>query len=563
MTNVSNEALLRKLKLRADEEGISEEFPPLSVEQVSRCEKQLGFKLPELVRLVYTTIANGGIGTDALLGLIGGLTDENDQDASTIYDEWIKDDSVREDFDDENRDVKLDWIPGVIPVCHLGCSMYTVLDCNVPEGRMVQCDLEAANGAFKKLWKKGGREVFQLPGTPFAEWIGSWVDESKQLDVAPGAAPSKEKETPPLAQDQHEGETNAEYVLRKAADSGDANAMYELAHAIWHRDAKKSSFWLLSAANMGHPDACYQLATDLRDGRSDVYDWERAFEYSSKANHPQSFYIGGKHFDVQHRSSQFWNAARDWWEKRAEQGDAQAAYSLGAAQENGYYNNPDKETALKSYTRAAELGHVKAQALIGAMLAPADDGIKWLIKAAAEDDVSAQFNLWRYYSLDDRNWKLALKYLKAAAKTRTVAAPVDSIYATITASTAAPIMDSINAMIDLAKEYLSGTHIEADPARAIKLLERASKPIGMAEPSRLLGLFYKNDPRGADPIKAASWFRHGSERHDVECFYQLGLMYEEGVGVRQDSSRACIILKIAADKGHLQAAERLKTVRKC
>ena len=83
---ITKEELLLALKKKADAEGISEDFPPLTEKQIVRCEKELGIQLPEFVKLVYTRVANGGIGpSESLLGLKGGLGDDDDNDVVTLY----------------------------------------------------------------------------------------------------------------------------------------------------------------------------------------------------------------------------------------------------------------------------------------------------------------------------------------------------------------------------------------------------------------------------------------------------------------------------------------------
>ncbi|GHO49652.1 SMI1/KNR4 family protein [Ktedonospora formicarum] len=49
-------------------------FPPATEEQVQETERQLGFPLPPLLRLLYTEIANGGFGPgEGIVGTPGGF----------------------------------------------------------------------------------------------------------------------------------------------------------------------------------------------------------------------------------------------------------------------------------------------------------------------------------------------------------------------------------------------------------------------------------------------------------------------------------------------------------
>jgi len=91
-----------------------------------------------------------------------------------------------------------------------------------------------------------------------------------------------------------------------------------------------------------------------------------------------------------------WQAVHD----KAEQGDAQAQFTLGLSYSTGSGQPQDPKQAAKWYLRAAAQEHALAQFNLGLMLAtgtgvPTDRvaAIRWIRRAAAAGDASAQFYL--------------------------------------------------------------------------------------------------------------------------------------------------------------------------
>jgi len=62
------------------------DFNPLTSNEVSRAETQLGFGLPPLLRRIYGEVSNGGSGyAYGFLGLLGGMLNEDGNDAVAQY----------------------------------------------------------------------------------------------------------------------------------------------------------------------------------------------------------------------------------------------------------------------------------------------------------------------------------------------------------------------------------------------------------------------------------------------------------------------------------------------
>jgi hypothetical protein len=170
---MTTDELLKLLKDKADEDDIPEDFPPLTEDQVAQYEQEMGVKLPELLKLIYTKVANGGIGADCML--IPLYEEDSEESVHHMYLNWMKQQPVIEDFDDEDGDIIPEWIPGVIPLADMGCAMYALLDCNVEGGVVVNCDFDLGPVNFKQEWESSEEGFFDRPGVPFVEWITNWA----------------------------------------------------------------------------------------------------------------------------------------------------------------------------------------------------------------------------------------------------------------------------------------------------------------------------------------------------------------------------------------------------
>jgi hypothetical protein len=92
-------------------------FPVASPKAVGDAERQLGFKLPPLLKRVYLEVGNGGRGLGpgfGLLGLPGGYDNDDGWDVVKTSREMAAD---------------VDWWDRMIVVCDWGCAMRSCVDC--------------------------------------------------------------------------------------------------------------------------------------------------------------------------------------------------------------------------------------------------------------------------------------------------------------------------------------------------------------------------------------------------------------------------------------------------
>ena len=104
----------------------------------------------------------------------------------------------------------------------------------------------------------------------------------------------------------------------------------------------------------------------------------------------------------------------------------------------------------------------------------------------------------------------------------------------------------------------------ADNEEAKQWLERAEFQMlkkeaerGMAESQCSLGIIYMNGRDGVlqDYAEAMRWFLKAAKQDDAEAHYQIGRIYELGLGVKRNLKEAMIWYSKAAKRGHKLAED--------
>jgi hypothetical protein len=174
--------LIHRLTQRAqDGQLASDEIPapippPVSPRTVATTEQQLGFALPELLRLLYLQIGNGGFGPSyGILGLKGGATDERGNTLVGVN-------RAMRALARENRYWR--WPEGLLPLCRLGCGMYSCLDCARPrvpvlifDPNNLDADETEKNEAVLR-WTN----AFWHQEHSFVSWLEGWLDQRPERE---------------------------------------------------------------------------------------------------------------------------------------------------------------------------------------------------------------------------------------------------------------------------------------------------------------------------------------------------------------------------------------------
>lgn len=135
--------------LEAKAAGLVERLPllrPASEARLAQVEQMLGQPLPPLLRRLYLGLGNGGFGPG--YGLLRfGPGDEQLEDAVDLFRNW------------KRPKVSL------LPICHWGCGIYSLIDLSGPPWLMWACD---PNGPHEEL-------SYAREEVPFSVWLARWM----------------------------------------------------------------------------------------------------------------------------------------------------------------------------------------------------------------------------------------------------------------------------------------------------------------------------------------------------------------------------------------------------
>ena len=207
--------------------------------------------------------------------------------------------------------------------------------------------------------------------------------------------------------------------LKMVAESGDANAQYDLAwmydtggdNKILAKDTRKAAEWYEKAAVQGHVKAQAGLGMLYVNGDGVPKDYVKAVDWLQKAsaqgNADAQLNLGWLYRDGKGIPKDPAKAL-EWWQNAAERGFAHAQFTLGAIYNRGEGVPRDVAKALELWEKAVMQGYPDAQLNLGSMYYFGEgvpkDAVKatglWQ-KAAAHANTDAQYNLALAYYLGD------------------------------------------------------------------------------------------------------------------------------------------------------------------
>ena len=147
-------------------------FPPATEGQLAATEQALGFALPQLLRMLYTTVANGGFGPGyGLNGSVGGFGDTlaaNYQYAKKTN--RLVDITLYEKRQGPTQRLQLPFYvhpDRFLELCHWGCAIYSFLDC--------ARDRVFRGAAYREFYG------FTYEATSLFEWLDVWSKDQLQF----------------------------------------------------------------------------------------------------------------------------------------------------------------------------------------------------------------------------------------------------------------------------------------------------------------------------------------------------------------------------------------------
>jgi TPR repeat protein len=395
---------------------------------------------------------------------------------------------------------------------------------------------------------------------------------------------------------------------RRRAESGDAQAQYELGFAYWSgqdvpRDHGEALRWYEKAARQGVPYAQFELGQMIELGQGTKADQALAFQWfrsAAERDHPEAAYnlglsyFEGKGVDRSLSKAKTWlgrakelgypNAEQalsqldrvDDLRGEAERGEAEAAFELALAYGGDYWRvwPWDDVFEFQWSLRAASLGHVAAQYHVGYLYHQGEgtdrdlaEAFRWFTLSAEQGFGPAMLALGRLHDSG-------------------ALAPEDPARAAWWYARAAEA-GAVPALYFLALSHIDGRGVEKSEKEVERLLKEASDQ-GHEESSRLLTMYRVASSAsvtipgvmeaarrgfGEEAYKLALLYRFGfwelpqdrglflhwletaaAQGHD-KALYELGLIYENGDGVEPDEYKAWRYLVRAALRGH-KASDR-------
>jgi hypothetical protein len=136
-------------------------YSPAGRSVIVDAENKLGFRLPPLLREIYSELANGGFGPGyGLIGLTGGYTvEELALSEMSLVENYFYELSLGDEFFVDSSEVGVPWPEQLVEFCYLGCQGTYAVDCSHLAYPVRQTD-------FGKLLK---------PETTFDELMERWA----------------------------------------------------------------------------------------------------------------------------------------------------------------------------------------------------------------------------------------------------------------------------------------------------------------------------------------------------------------------------------------------------
>ncbi|MFA5027258.1 MAG: hypothetical protein WC713_05235 [Candidatus Methylomirabilota bacterium] len=232
----------------------------------------------------------------------------------------------------------------------------------------------------------------------------------------------------------------------------------------------------------------------------------------------------------------------------AQEGVAQAQFTLGVMYQHGQGVARDARQAVDLLGRAAAAGHAEAQAVLGIMLydgdgVPADQatGFRHLRQAAERGSVTAQAMAGSIQLFADgphRDHTAGLLWLQRAAE-----------------------QGSARARYSLGLAYRSGTGVVANWSEAVGWWRKAAEA-DHAGAQYYLGIsFLRGEGVAKDLAEGVRWVRRSADAGHARAQRRLGALYRDGEGVPKDEAAAVKYYQLAAGQGDEEAKKQLAALR--
>lgn len=292
-------------------------------------------------------------------------------------------------------------------------------------------------------------------------------------------------------------ERSLEY-LKMTVLWGDVSSAYELGGKfIYDKDPEKFAEGIKvyeDLAQRGEIEVLRTLAEifiyppsskdEKKDLKKGIYYYEKASELGDKHSTKKlsNIYICGECNNKKNDEIVDYKKAKFYNEKLAKQNDNEAYNNLAWLYHTGNGVEKDLDKAAEYYNKSGLLGN--------------SDGYY----SAA----------WVYYDSEKKDYKKAFEYLQKGVE-----------------------VDNLQCLNLLGIFYEKGYAVEKDMNKAISYYKRAAQYNAYA--ANNLGKYYRKQK---EYEKALKYLNHAKEKGNTNAMIELGIMYEEGTGVKKDINEA-------------------------
>ncbi|MBI3231328.1 MAG: sel1 repeat family protein, partial [Burkholderiales bacterium] len=377
-----------------------------------------------------------------------------------------------------------------------------------------------------------------------------------------------------------------------SANAGLASAQVELAYIYYYqkgvpRDYQQALYWLRKAAAQSHPDAFNLLGEMYQTGRGVPSDNVIAMEWYKKAadlGDKVGQYKLANYLDKMPADKRDEAEIIRYYRLAAEQGDPDSAGKLarryydgkGAPQnyfiallwateasqtnnyegldvmadcfQNGYGVPKDTERYLATLRLAADKYSPVAQYRLAYAYQKGKDiaqdlsqAAYWYERSAKQGYQFAQINLGNLY-FQGKGVAQDLTQAKIWFEQAAQVGPSDA---------------QANAQYMLGRIYWFGHGMPKDPQLAYKYLRLSAEQDFLYAQESLANILNDKDNAMHNPVEATVWYQKVAAKHqeaanmgDADAQNELGDMYENGLGVKQDIAQAITLYQQSAKQAH-------------
>ncbi len=268
------------------------------------------------------------------------------------------------------------------------------------------------------------------------------------------------------------------------------------------------------------------------------------------------------------------------WRSLAEEGNAEAQFSVANMYLGGAGVSQNYEEASRWLILSGSQGFVRSQVLLSdayfggfGVSQNYGEALRWARLAADQNNPEGQNRVGKFYALGievQKNGLEAYRWFRLAADqgladaqygvavvlSEGLGVEKDEVEATKWLQMASDQGHSF-AQNDLGVMYLNGIGVQQDPSEALKLFRLSADQNFSEAQNNLGGLYAEGIGTQRDLGKAAELFRLSADQGLAKAQHNLGFFYEAGNGVSKDLDAAEMYYRLAANQGYLDSIVNL------